>query len=186
MLIDLTLPISQQQIEQAFSNEKMAAFGHLGTHFDVMDKVFDIKYAICPAIVFDVSEKGNDIGLDAIDLAQINAGDFVMLHTGFIETTPYGSEAYFSAHPQLSTALIDALLQKRVRMIGIDSAGIRCGNAHTPTDRYCAERGAFVIENLCNLQKVLAGHASARFTAYTFPIRFEGLSGLPCRVAAQA
>ncbi|MFA5676173.1 MAG: cyclase family protein [Christensenellales bacterium] len=183
MLTDLTLSVTKNHIDKAFANEKMTAFGHLGTHFDVADKSFDIRHAICPAIVFDVSTTCGEI--DSLPLCDIFEGDFVIFHTGFIDKTPYGTPQYFSGHPWLSFALIDSLLEKRVRYIGIDAAGIRRGEQHTPTDNYCAKRDVFVIENLCNLKQVLAGRASARFTAYVFPVRFEGLSGLPCRVAAQ-
>jgi kynurenine formamidase len=80
--------------------------------------------------------------------------------------------------------LIDLLLAWHVGLIGIDAAGIRRGAKHTPADRYCAEHGVFVVENLTNLGLLLE-RPDAPFEVLTFPIRFEGLSGLPCRVVAE-
>ena len=79
--------------------------------------------------------------------------------------------------------MIDALLEKGISVIGIDCAGIRRGKEHVPTDQRCADRGVFVVENLCALKTVL--DAGVRFTARTYPLRFSGVTGLPCRVVAE-
>ena len=38
MLVDLSVKVSKTASGNALDNEKMASFGHLGTHFDVMNK----------------------------------------------------------------------------------------------------------------------------------------------------
>lgn len=40
MLVDITLQITPQMVMDAQGNEKKAIVGHLGTHFDVMNKEF--------------------------------------------------------------------------------------------------------------------------------------------------
>jgi len=65
----------------------------------------------------------------------------------------------------------------------VDCAGIRRGSEHVPKDRYCAERGTFVVENLCSLGEVL--EHGGKFTAHTYPMRWEGVTGQPCRVIAE-
>ena len=55
-----------------------------------------------------------------------------MVYTGFIEEEGYGSRKYFTEHPQLSNALLEALLEKKVSIIGVDFAGVRRGKEHTP------------------------------------------------------
>ena len=62
---------------------------------------------------------------------------------------------------------------------------MRRGGEHTPKDQYCADRGVFIIENLCNLGELLGGEKTARFVARTFPVNFDGMTGLPCRVVAE-
>lgn len=173
-------------LKMPYLMKKMASFGHLGTHFDVMNKEFPLDNAQVSGIVFDVSRVSDrDIEPADILIEDIQEKDFVMLYTGFMHKEPYGTKAYFTSHPQLSEALIDALLDKRVSMIGIDCAGVRRGVEHTPMDQYCADRGVFIIENLCNLEKVLVDKPAARFRVNTFPVNFEGMTGLPCRVVAE-
>ncbi len=182
-LVDLTVEVNKGILQEALGNEKMVSFGHQGTHFDSMDKVFPIDYSIRDAVVFDVSAVQNgEIAVQHLDTTLIKEGEFVAFYTGFIEKIGYGSKEYFTNHPYLSWELIDFLLEKKVAIIGVDFAGVRRGKEHTPTDQKCADRGVFIVENLCNLANVLQKKSSAMFIAYTFPIKFSGLTGLPCRV----
>lgn len=186
MFIDLTLAIDQEMVLQAERHEKKAFDGHLGTHFDVMNKHFPLEYVERDAIVFDVSQiKDRDIDIDDIDLTHVKAHQFVAFYTGFIDRIHYGTTPYFKEHPQLSHALIDCLLDKKISIIGIDFAGMRRGVEHTPKDQYCADRGIFVVENLCGLQSVLQDKTHHFFIAHTYPIHYTYLTGLPCRVVAE-
>ena len=180
MLYDLTLRITREMRTTAEGNEKKSLSGHLGTHFDVMDKEFPLAYTRRQGICFDVRglEK---VGLEDVNLSQAEAGMFVSFYSGFIEEAGYGSQRYFKEHPELSHALIEALLEKGVSIIGIDFAGIRRGKEHTPADQKCADRGAFVVENLCNLGEI----CGKQFTAHTYPMNYTEMSGLPCRVVAE-
>lgn len=184
MLIDITLKITPKMAKDAQGNEKKALVGHLGTHFDVMNKEFPLEYTRRKGIIFDVSNiTERDIEITDIDLSKVKNNMFVAFYTGFIEAEGYGTKHYFSEHPQLSHNLIDALLKKKISMIGIDFAGVRRGKEHTPKDQYCADRGTFIIENLCNL-KTLA-QQTEYFTANTYPMNYADMSGLPCRVVAE-
>ncbi len=185
MLTDITLEITPEMTKDAQENEKKALSGHLGTHFDVMNKIFPLEYTARKAIVFDVSDiKGRDIDIEDIDIELIEKDMFVAFCTGFIEQEPYGTPVYFSEHPQLSHSLIDALLDRGISIIGVDFAGMRRGAEHTPKDQYCADRGVFVIENLCSLKMLTGSKPYAYFTANTYPLRWAGMTGLPCRVVA--
>jgi len=186
MLVDLTYKVTKLAQRNAFNNEQMSSFGHLGTHFDVMNKVFPLDFLKRDGIAFDVTaEKGREIEANDIDLRLVHPKMFVAFYTGFIELEAYGSVRYFKEHPILSNDLIDQLLELQVSIIGIDFAGVRRGDEHTPKDQYCADRGVFIVENLCNLASLLEGNSSRNFIANTFPINFEGMSGLPCRVVAE-
>lgn len=186
MLIDLTLLVTKYANKEALENERMVSFGHLGTHFDVMDKEFPLEYLKLAGVVLDVRRvEGREIREEDIDLGLVQQAMFVAFHTGFIERVEYGSKEYFGEHPQLSNDLIDRLLEKRVAIIGVDFAGLRRGAEHTPKDQYCADHGAFVVENLTNLGAVLLGANQRLCTINTYPIKFAGLTGLPCRVAAE-
>ncbi len=173
-------------VADAQGNEKKAFTGHLGTHFDVMNQQFPLDYTELQGIVFDISARGQGETTPAdVDLSLVEQGMFVAFHSGFIEQVGYGGAVYFREHPTLSTDLIDELLRRGVSIIGVDFAGVRRGKEHTPTDQYCADRGTFIIENLCHLGDVLGGRPHALFRAHTYPMHFSDMTGLPCRVVAE-
>lgn len=184
MLVDITLKVTPALSKEAQSNQDRSLVGHLGTHFDVMDQEFPLEYTRREGIVFDVSSvRGRDITEEDVDLSRVESGMFVAFHTGWLREVGYGSSVYFGQHPQLSDGLIDCLLAKQTAIIAVDCGGVRRGSEHTPKDQYCAERGCFVIENLCDLDVLVekGGH----FTAHTYPVNFTGVTGLPCRVIAE-
>lgn len=186
MFIDLTVLITPKMVVDAQGNEKKALAGHLGTHFDVMNKEFPIEYLERNAIVFDVSTViGRDIEIEDIDISKVKRDMFVTFYTGFIEQEGYGSKRYFQEHPQLSNDLIEELLDLNISIIGIDCAGIRRGTEHTPKDQYCADRDVFVVENICNLKALLSHKKSMEFIANTYPVKYAEMTGLPCRVVAK-
>ncbi len=183
-LIDITLKITPDMISDAKNNENKVFSGHVGTHFDVMDKEFPLEYTERKGIVFDITDiTGRDILITDIELDKVQKDMFAAFYSGYIEKTGYGNREYFTAHPQLSDALIDALMDKGVSIIGVDFAGIRRGKEHTPKDQYCADCGVFIVENLCNLRSVLERNET--FMASTYPMNYTGMSGLPCRVIAR-
>lgn len=186
MLIDLSIEVTKFKNKNALENERMVSFGHLGTHFDVMDKEFPIEYVKRKGIIFDVSKIiGRDIDLEDIDISKIEGEMFIGFYTGFIEKEEYGTQKYFNEHPQLSNSLIECLVNKKISIIGVDFAGIRRGKEHTSKDQYCADSGVFVVENLCNLKKILGEEKYRYFDVNVFPIKFSGLTGLPCRVVGE-
>ncbi|MDQ0359504.1 cyclase family protein [Breznakia pachnodae] len=186
MLIDLTIEITPKMVTDANGNEKKSLVGHLGTHFDVMNKEFPLEFVERNAIVFDVHGiRDRDINSTDIDTSIISEHMFVAFYTGFIEEVGYGGKKYFKEHPQLSNELIETLLAKKASIIAIDCAGIRRGSEHTPMDQYCADHGVFVVENLCNLSQVLKGEKTTTFIANTYPVKYSEMSGLPCRVVAK-
>ncbi len=184
MLIDLTLKITPQMATDAQGNEKKALVGHLGTHFDVMNREFPLEYTRRRGVVFDVSNvTDRDIDTGDIALDRVEKEMFVAFYTGFIEREGYGSRVYFTEHPQLSDGLIDALLARGVSIIGVDCAGVRRGREHTPKDQYCADNGVFIVENLCNLKAV--ADAGGSCVVNTYPMNYAQMTGLPCRVVAE-
>lgn len=184
MKIDVTLKITPKMVTDAQGNEKKALVGHLGTHFDVMNKEFPLEYTERRGLVYDVSFVGErDIDINDINLSKVEPNMFVAFYSGFIEKEGYGSKVYFTEHPQLSNALIDALLDIGVSIIGVDFAGVRRGKEHTPMDQYCADRGVFIIENMCNLKALLDNGGECIMN--TYPMNYAEMTGLPCRIVAE-
>lgn len=184
MLFDITLNITPQMARESNQNTAPSLVGHLGTHFDVMDREFPLSYTKRKGIVFDVSSvRDRDIMPEDIPAQLVEKDMFVAFYTGYIEQVSYGTKEYFSCHPQLSFELISFLLEKGVCIIGVDCAGIRRGKEHIPADQKCADNGTFVIENLKDLKTVVQN--GPFFTAHTYPMRYTGITGLPCRVIAE-
>ena len=182
MLLDLTLPITPAMWQEAKELKDPALEGHIGTHFDVMDKEFPLEYTSRKGVVFDVSAAGEEIGMEDVDLSAVESGMFVGFYSGYGERVIYGAKGYFSGSPVLSYELIEALLEKQISVIGLDFGGIRRTPEHIPADQKCADRGVFVVENLVKLN-MLAGKET--FTVRIYPMALTGVTGLPCRVVAE-
>ena len=184
MLIDITLQITPEMWDGAGKSGKKELMGHLGTHFDVMNKEFPLEYCERKGIIFDVSQVGErEIEITDIDISKVEQDMFVIFYTGYIEKESYGSKKYFVEHPQLSEELIERLLEKQISIIGLDFGGVRRGKEHIPKDQYCADRGVFIIENLCNLKMILTQNQTCK--VHTYPLNCVGITGLPCRVIAE-
>ena len=180
MFVDLSLKITGELIKSSADNEKKVLSGHYGTHFDVMNREFPLDYLERKGYVFDVSGL-EEIGVDDIDTDRIKSDMFIGFHTGFIEEIGYGNARYFHEHPVLTRELIELLVARQVSIIGIDFAGVRRDEEHTPTDQYCVDNGVFIVENLCNMKEV----TGKELVVYTFPLNYGNSSGLPCRVVAK-
>ncbi len=184
MLIDITLPITQKMSEDAKKNQNKALEGHLGTHFDVMDKEFPLEYTKRQGVIFDVSKScDRDIEIADIDIEKVKPGMFVAFYSGYIEKTDYSAPGYFKNHPQLAVSLIEALAKRKISIIALDFGGIRRTLEHIPMDQYLADQNIFVVENLCNMGKIL--EKTEYFTANTYPLKCQGVTGLPCRVICE-
>lgn len=184
MLIDISMEVTPALLADAKRLQKKELEGHLCTHFDAMDKEFPLEYTRREGILIDVrGVMGRDVDVCDVDLSLVKKDTFVAFLTGYSTREPYGSRTYFSESPQLSHALIRALVEKGVSIIALDCGGIRRGAEHIPADQWCADHGVFVVENLCDMEQILV-HGD-RFTAHTYPLRFTGISGHPCRVIAE-
>lgn len=184
--IDLSVQISQSKWRELFGAEQLAAAGHIGTHFDVMNTAFDFENTKRPGKIIDVSGvRDRDIDISDVGATEIRAHDFVIFHTGFLQAVGYGTSAYRTDHPQLARDLLRLLLEKQVSLIGLDAPGVRRGDEHTPTDQWCADHGVFIVENLANTGLLLQVAGQRPFTVYTFPLSIDELTGLPCRVIAE-
>lgn len=192
MKLDLSVTITQTILDRlagmTSTNQIPAVdkFGHLGTHFDVMNKQFSLANTVRRGLVFNVSHiRDRDITADDIDTLKILEHDFVIFYSGYLQEHGYGTPSYFANHPQLAQPLITELINKKVSIIGIDFAGIRHPAEHPAADQYCADHDVFVIENLNNIDRLWAATGDRAFTLHTYPVNYDCLTGLPCRVIAE-
>lgn len=188
MKIDLTYTLTKEKIAEWLSglndrDKGLMSFGHMGTHFDAMNKTFPLEFTESRGVIFDVSHiVDRDIEAADIDITKIRAGDFVLLRTGTIERYEYAGKDYSEKFPQVSWELIKIFVEKKVRIIGIDMRGLRKGGEHPKADQFCADNDTFVIENLVNLDKLIGVE---NFTVHTYPLNIRGFTGIPSRVVAE-
>jgi kynurenine formamidase len=182
MLLDLSLSIDRTA--QAADDHPLKKLGHLGTHFDVMEKEFPLEYIKRRGRLVDISTlRGREIEVSDINTT-FTPGDFVIFRTNYSVEIGYGSLVYNRASAELSDATVTYLLENKVSLIGVDAAGIQPIAKHLAVDLRCAANGVFVIENLCNLDRLLEATRGREFTVYCAPLSMRGLTGLPCRVVA--
>jgi kynurenine formamidase len=111
---------------------------------------------------------------------QLAEGDVLLLHTG----TPArcgGTPAYTREYPGLSAEAAEWLVDRRVRVFGVDSPSPDNPASRTyPVHMMCRRTGLTHYENLANLEQVVA----RRFTFIGMPLRVRGGTGSPVRAIA--
>ena len=172
-MLKVNVFLSPKAIENVSKYEPRVAQGHLGTHIDLKGKSFsdrDLKGIVIRCADGSVIE---DAGLENVE-----EGFFVMFNTGHSRANEYGSRNYFENYATLSDELIERLIEKKVALIGIDGPGIKSGKEHPLTDQYLADKGIFVVENLCYLSLLKEN------TVYDVSIKALGSinDGLPVEV----
>ncbi len=191
MKIDLSLPLNEELIRRNHTLQDdevlFRGINHIGTHFDIINQSFSLDYTELQGRIFDVSHiRDRDIDISDIDRKRIQPRDFVIFHTGFVAEVGYATPEYKDSHPQLSKKLIDQLVEDcKVWIIGIDAAGVRRHPDHQIADRFCAEHGVYVVENLDNTAGLLAETGGEGFIVHTYPLNITDMTGIPCRVVAE-
>lgn len=185
MIIDLTINVSIDNpiFDWVKSQSDIPiAMGHIGTHLDTHLKTdIPIEYFKSRGVIFSVVDI-DEIDLEHIDIEKVNEGDFVLFYTNYLDKVGYGGKRYFREHPQLSNNLIELLIARKIRFIGIDAAGIRRADEHRKADCLCENNSVYIIENLSNLDKL---PIEKRVTVYTMWMDDKKMTGLRCRVLAE-
>jgi kynurenine formamidase len=185
MLIDLSLPIDAKKLPSEAAYKTFIDAGHAGTHFDVVNKTFPLESFKTRGKVIDVSHiRNREVEVEDLGSISIEADDFVIFHTGYIDQFGYSTKPYMTRSAELSDRTVDYLLERKVRLIGVDAVGVQKFSKHAAVDQRCADRGVFIVENLNNVGKLLE-HSPNPFVVYTAPVPRTDLTGLPCRVLAE-
>ena len=167
---------------------------HIGTHMDApchfipgaksIDQM-PLETFTGPVVTVTVQRGASqEIPLDDVVRAGIQAGDIVFLHTGW--SNKFDTPAY-DDHPYLSVDLANFLVDKRVKMLGIDCVNVDWPIATRPADytrpihHTLLGNDILIIENLTNLEAI----AGKRARVFAFPIKYKGGDGAQTRVVAE-
>jgi kynurenine formamidase len=139
-----------------------------------------------PGTCIDVSNKAPHSYISADDLtaashgAELRAGDVLLLYTATYDRY-YGTPEYTSQYPGLDESGAAWLLERGVKIFGVDSPSPDNPISRTyPVHMMCRERGMTHYENLCNLDQLVG----RRFSFFGLPLRIRGGTGSPVRAVA--
>jgi len=176
---------------------------HIGTHLDSWGHVkpgapraegIPLEYCYGPGVVLNLSHiaPAEAIGVDDVAAALAVTGhelqplDIVLIRT---DAARYRAEPrYLTDHAGMSKDAVHWLLDRGIKMMGIDAIGFdipfhamfeqrRFWEAHM----VMLEREYYHIENLVNLDQIPISHG---FTVSVLPIPYRGASAAPVRAVA--
>ena len=104
-------------------------------------------------------------------------GDIVLFHTG--HDSLFKTETYYTDYPVLDDSWAQALIQKKVKMIGFDSPSPD-RNPYT-IHKELFPHGILILENLTNVQKLIS---ATNFEIFAFPLKIQADSSI-VRVVAR-
>ncbi len=156
---------------------------HVGTHIDAplhmieggktLDQV-PVERFIGRGVLIPV---GKAFDFEVLEKADIQEGDIVLFYTGMSEH--YHGPSYFEDYPAMSAGMAQYLVDKNVKMVGVDTGSID-NQGDFPIHKLLLESGVLIIENLANLEQLV----DRQFKVYALPIKLS-LDGAPARVIAE-
>jgi kynurenine formamidase len=189
---DLTVPLNPEDVAPSnLSNlrEVESRPRKVFTHFDTPSLFFangktidqyPLDWFIGKAIVVDVR------GLETVTVERVKESlvrhylpprMIVLFYTGWAKKRD--SKEYYE-HPEISPELADWLVERRVKMIGVDMP-----NPEQRPDRYVHKRllsnDVLILENLDDMSPI----AGRVVTLYAFPMKLRGSEVTPARVVAR-
>ena len=200
--------------EEFLSLEIVHSPVHVGTHLDYsfhygsksenrLSKTSDeipLEYCYQDGIKLDLTHKKPNETIKAPDIEEallkinykLKPLDIVLLQTGADKF--YGSAKYFSDYPGIDTSAIDYLLDRGIKIFGVDTMGIdrpysfmlkefleqKDPKALYPAHFYGRKREFIHIERLANLDKL----PPCGFKVICFPVKIKQTGAAWSRVAA--
>lgn len=167
-----------------FNHHRLAIGMHTGTHIDApMHQTEGGKYIneygldiFCgTAKVLDVTGEPVITFRDSFD-GRIQKNDIVLFYTGHDEK--YGTDGYFTDHPALDMNMVEFLVEKNVRLIGLDMPSP--DHDPFPVHRKLLENDILIIENLRNLKEL----RNMAIRLYAFPLNIRADASI-VRVVAE-
>ncbi len=178
---------------------------HVGTHIDAWGHVkpdapraegIPIEYCYGDGVVLDLTHKaaGEEILVADIEQAEgrldgyrIKPLDIVLLRTDAARGR--AKKSYLTDHPGMTKESVHFLLDRGVKVMGIDAIGFdppvakmferrKFWEAH----RVMREREFYHLENLCNLDLIPPPYHS--FVVSVLPVKWRGASAAPVRAVA--
>lgn len=175
--------------ELGFAKEAISICGHSGTHVDspshfypegkTVDKI-ELEKLCGNAVLLNFTNKKSKETIGRKDLRKyrIAPKDIVILRTDYEKY--WNEKKYMEEHTALSIDGAEFLADKKINAVGIDAPSLDPpGSKNFPVHRFLLKKEIYLIENLCNLDKI-----SGRFKFLGFPLPLRGSTASPIRAVA--
>lgn len=183
--IDVNLTKEKDFNKDGYNMYSLYTEMHAGTHIDAPlhmkdNKKFISEYPIEKFIgnVALLDVRGEKI-IELKDeyYKNIKENDIVILFTGWDNF--YGKEEYYTKHPIVSMELVELLIKKKVKMVGMDMPSPDRNNYEIHNALF--ENDIFLLENLTNLNKLLYNE---KIKLFAQPLKIESESSLVRAIAS--
>jgi kynurenine formamidase len=136
---------------------------------------------ILPGIVIkpDVKDIETSIGIECLPDGIDFAGKAVLFCFGWDQY--WGQPEYFK-YPYLDKKLIEWLVSKKVKLVGVDTPNIDNSNdLERPAHTLLLKEDIFIVENLTNLEQI----TGRKFIFFAMPVKIMGAAAMPVRAFAE-
>lgn len=178
-------PVRSLAAGDPYALSSLSLGSHTGTHLDppshfvpggaTIDQL-DLEVVNGPCRVVDVDPRATAVGAD--DVAKLPTGTARVLFRTANSPRWATALSFFADYVGLSPAAAAALVQRKVRLVGIDALSIE----NDPSGKFPAHHallgnGTIILEGL-----LLAAVAPGEYTLECLPLRLRGGDGGPARV----
>lgn len=168
---------------QGYCGHRVTLGTHTGTHIDAPSHMveggknlghFSLETFIGNAKCIDVT---TGYSIDKCSELELGEGDIVLLLSGMSKR--YYEPEYFTDYPVMTNEFADYLVDKKVKMVGLDTCSAdKVGGF--PIHKKLLGEDILIIENLTNLEHL----PQKGFTLFALPLSLN-LDGAPARVIAR-
>jgi arylformamidase len=165
---------------------------HTGTHVDApyhfvengktVDRI-ELNTLVSEGYCLKLKPKSTEITKEEISSKWKNEydGKTILINTGWSKKRSFTKEFLYE-FPGLSMEAASFLLEKKVKVIGIDTLGIEpYSHLDFPVHKLLFKNDVVVIEDLNNLEELAEGK---KYLIVALPLRIKGASGSMARVIA--
>ena len=179
--------------KDGFKETLLTMFSHTGTHMDPPAHLFSsglsldkmpVESFIGSALVIDCKglKEGDSVPLERVLAYGDKAKDAEFLLFNFGWDKYWGTQKYYGEYPILSDQVVDYIIAKNKKGVGLDVIGIDPIKDQNLTihKKLFNNNSIVVIENLTKLDLV----GKELFTLFALPLRYENADGSPIRAVA--
>ena len=193
----MILPWAKREV-YGFKTETLFLSTHAGTHVDAPSHFLadgstideePLDLFMGEAVLFDFSDLPPKSLIGRAELEEAHAqtplqpGDGLLVRTGIEERI--GAPEFLTDYSGLTEEGAYFLVEKGVRLVGTDAAGIDHPEASTcPAHQVLLPENILVVENLANLKGLAEACPAMRFRLICLPLKIKGATGSPVRAVA--